>query len=258
MKIFKKFISRFLVGILIVSTPVSAVSDPKTTIVYAYDHEVIVTIRSLDDIDSYFYIMLGGSTPKLDIPLLEGQYELLVGRIEDFTVSTRRVISLAGDTIQTIELEPVSFSPAYELEQARSETLRTTAIAGTIRSQQRRSRTFRNISLSSALLAGAGTGAAFYIGNNAYNAYQSATTSADASEQRAQVEMAADIALGTAVVAGAGLIAGLIAHLKTPKDGGAQDALNASIRALHDAQAGISEWPEYVSDEFVLGLEDFQ
>lgn len=248
-------VSRVFAMVLVFCFVSSLAAEPLVTFVYPYDHEVIVSVRSLDNELDRFSVMLGDATQEMGLPLQSGRYEILSGRIEDFTVAQRRVADFSGTESVKIQLDSVDYSPAYKLEQARSDYLRAEAVSGTIRSQQKSARTFSLLSLTGALLAGIGTGAAFYLGTEAYEAYQSSTTSADASEQRSQVETAAGIAFGAAAFAVTGVVAALVSQLKKPKDTAAQEALDISIRALRDARAGISAWPEYVSDEFVLESE---
>ena len=248
-------ISRVFALVLVFCFVSSLAAESLVTLVYPYDHEVMVTVRSLDNELDCLSAMIGGETQEIDLPLTEGRYEVLSGRIEDFTADQRRVVDFSGTESVKIQLDSVDYSPAYKLEQARSDYLRTMAITGTIRAQQKSARTFSLLSLTGALLASVGTGAAYYFGTEAYDAYQSSTTSADASEQRSQVETAAGIAFGAAALAVTGLVAALVSQLTKPKDAAAQEALNTNIQALRDAQAGISAWPEYVSDEFVLESE---
>lgn len=256
---YSSYVSKFVSITLIFCFTVTMVNaDPTVTLTYSHDNNIVVSFRSIENREEFFTVVLGGSTPEVELSISEGQYEILAGRVEDFTNADRRVVKITNGTDQTIDLDPVGFSPAFELEQARADYLRSEAVMGTLQYQQHRNRNVRLFSLSGAVLAGAGMGAAFYLGKGAYDSYQSAVTTEEALAQRSNVEMAAGITIGTALAACVGLLTALIAHFSIPDDKDANDSLKENARTLRDGESQISSWPEFVSMEFVQNTDGIQ
>lgn len=211
-------------------------ASERVTFTYEHPESVVVSVAAVGTPEPVIRFMVGAESERVTIPLEPGDYSLLIARVDDYGPATVQLISVA-EGAAPVSIRRPPYSRTYQTETARSEFIAAAAVESTLSVQRiTRGRT-RWAALGVGVLAGAGAGTTYVLGQDAYQRYNDATTTAAASQARGEVTTMATLTTGLAIGAGVGLITGLIAQLSLPDITPARDRRVAARAALRELEA---------------------